>query len=109
MIQSLQHSISGTKKQSIWRQAQLYHAISYVCQQTFAQTFPEFRNDFAELKCFFKELENNLEVKLISTNTVFLTWLQTEIIQLHKILKDDLIAKNLAHTDTTLHIKFQSR
>lgn len=109
MIRSLKYSINKNKKNTIWRQALLYASIQDIAINKLIKNYPQYEFEIQSLEIFCKETKQNLEIKLVSGNFGFLTWLKTELPLVTDIFQTELNTKELLETNQTIFLKCLSK
>lgn len=109
MIRSLKYSLSKTKKNPIWRQALLYASVQDIVKNKLIESYPQYTLEIQSLEIFCKEIKKVLEIKVVSGNFGFLTWLKTELPQVTDIFQTELSTKELLETNQTILLKCLSK
>lgn len=109
VIRSLKYSLSKTKKNPIWRQALLYASVQDIVKNKLIESYPQYTLEIQSLEIFCKEIKKVLEIKVVSGNFGFLTWLKTELPQVTDIFQTELSTKELLETNQTILLKCLSK
>jgi hypothetical protein len=99
-ISSTRFSKSGT-----YRQALLYAKIHGFMKNLIELEKPEIMEDFLTSTMALK-IGQDLQISIFSTNSHFLTWLQTEV-ELSKLLELELQTQNLITQEEKLILRFK--
>ncbi|MEM1312204.1 MAG: hypothetical protein AAGF07_01945 [Patescibacteria group bacterium] len=106
---SLKQGLQKTTKKNLWKEALLYSILVETTHHDLSREYPDFTEEFKQLKVFYNNQPQELTVKIISSNIHFITWLKTEYSSVENYFLKKLSSKKLIHTNQAFTLKCLSR
>jgi hypothetical protein len=104
VITTLNTAIGTLQKHSQFKEAILYHTIIQITRLTIADAYPQFREDWKQLKVYYKNTTDTMIIKFTSHDLSFLSFIKTELHNINSIFTHALTEKSLLQPHQQLAI-----
>jgi hypothetical protein len=104
MLQPLGVGLNKTKKSKLWFEAMTYSSLVGLIETEIPKNYPDFKDEFTNLKVSCKSDKDKLSIKLVSPNLPFLSWLKTELVPISNLIKTKFIEKKLLEPNQEITI-----